>query len=109
MLQMAMTFFIVTIAWVFFRSPSVMSAVEYIQGIFTASMLSMPTVEIAKLDIILLLVFFATEWFQREKEHGLQMSHGPKGRLVRWIIYYALFSLILNNKADPQQFIYFQF
>lgn len=105
-LQIGMTFFLTLIAWVFFRSMSVESAGLYLYKMFSKSLFDLPSVDIKPLGLICLLIF--VEWFQREKQHGLDMSR-INFTVIRWFIYLLVFSLILFFGASSQPFIYFQF
>lgn len=64
--QIAITFFITIIAWVFFRSDSIGSAFHYLSMMFTSTILSIPTIH-PRAIIILLIIFVIIEWLQRDK------------------------------------------
>jgi D-alanyl-lipoteichoic acid acyltransferase DltB (MBOAT superfamily) len=104
--QIGTTFFLTLIAWVFFRSTSVESAGLYLYKMFSKSLFEFPSVDIKPLGLICLLLI--VEWFQREKQHGLDMS-GINITVIRWLIYLLVFGLILFFGASSQPFIYFQF
>ena len=105
---MGITFFMTLIAWVFFRAESTHEAVQYINGIFSSSLFSLPEVFPAK--ILLLIIFLIlSEWLQREKEHGLHFDRFVVPKVVRWGLYYGIFWTILYFHGNQQEFIYFQF
>lgn len=104
--QMSITFSLTLIAWVFFRSPSIESASIYLYKMFSKSMFDIPSVELKPLVLILLLVII--EWIQREKQHGLDIR-SINFLVIRWLIYFFVFGLILFFGASSQPFIYFQF
>lgn len=106
MLQMVFTFGITVIAWIFFRSDSVSDAFHYIKNIFNGSVFAFPEVSLLPFPFIFILL--VTEWFQRTKQHGLQLT-GINNTFVRWSVYIALFLMILIFGADSDSFIYFQF
>lgn len=72
-LQMLLTFGLVTLAWIFFRAPSVADAVLYISGILSPSLFTTPA--IFPVDFLIILFLFITvEWFSREKMHPFEFS-----------------------------------
>ncbi len=103
-----MTFFIVSLAWVFFRAENVSQAVAYISGIFSAGFFSMPEVFPMKV-IYLLLLFILAEWLQRNKQHALQFVEMKHPVIFRWGLYYGVVLMVLLYGGDQQEFIYFQF
>ncbi|MEK6153515.1 MBOAT family O-acyltransferase [Flavobacteriaceae bacterium 3-367] len=105
-MQVATTFLLTILAWIFFRADSLGSALAYIKSIFSKTLLSLPTVDLKPFLFIAVLIF--VEWLQRDKKHGLQMN-GLKLTPVRWSIYVFVFCLILFFGAQSQSFIYFQF
>jgi len=106
--QICTTFFMVVIAWVFFRAENLTHAFEYLNGMFTASLFSVPEVFPSNL-ILLILVFVGIEWLQREKQHTLQIDPHRIPALARWSIYYSIILLIIGFGGEPQDFIYFAF
>ncbi len=106
--QMSLTFFLITIAWVFFRSETVSDAFMYLQEIFSFSLFSPP--EAYSIEIIILIfVLLVVEWLQREKQHALDFNKLNIPCLLRWGIYYTLIIIILLFSGQQQEFIYFQF
>lgn len=106
--QIVATFFLITIAWVLFRAQSIREAIAYINGIFSASLFSMPE-NLPTGGLLLIAVFIIAEWLQREKDHALCFKTIKTHRIVRWSTYCAIFFLILYNFKSSQEFIYFQF
>ena len=104
--QMVLTFTITTIAWIFFRAVSVKEALHYIGKLFDYRLYGMPQVDIKPFIFIFMLLI--VEWFQRKKQHGLELSNCPNVG-VRWTIYALLFTIILLFGANSDSFIYFQF
>ena len=105
--QILLTFIITVFAWIFFRSPTIESAFDYIKRIFSGSLLAKPSV--IGLRIIALISFtFAIEWLQRDKQHGLEIEK-IKFRLFRWAFYYLILFMILYfgfQSAQSNAFIY---
>lgn len=113
--QMLVTFVLVVIGWVIFRAESIGEAWEYISGMFSPSVLSMPLLYGAKVYpfIAILLV---VEWLHRTREHGLQIDTSDRlfflrnTRPLRYSIYMVvLFIISLFMWGETAEFIYFQF
>ena len=106
-IQMLITFFIVTVAWIFFRADTVRIAWQYCERLFTQGTVSVSYLNIERytiemLGLIGVLVLF--EWFHRESEH-------PFVGRFKWIkiSLICLFLLTLGVYSNHQDFIYFQF
>jgi D-alanyl-lipoteichoic acid acyltransferase DltB (MBOAT superfamily) len=108
--QIIFTFLLVSIGWVFFRAENIEQAILYLQGIFDMSFFSVPKIrrfshfELVK---ICLVIMFAMEWLQRNKQHGLDIA-----RINPWlrrIIYTLMIFSIIFYTGENEQFIYFQF
>ena len=106
--QISITFLLTVVAWVFFRSESLTTAFLYLDGIFSFSFFSIPTVFPPKV-LILLAVFIGIEWLQRNKEHALQLEDSQIPAVFKWGVYYVLTFVIFWFGASQQSFIYFQF
>ncbi|MFC1586120.1 MBOAT family O-acyltransferase [Fibrobacterota bacterium] len=114
-LAIAFTFFLTTIGWIMFRSESVGSALIYYKGLFSISLFQMPPYYMLRsLQIhfsclfICIPILIGLEWFNREKDHGLQFRLNIK--CGEYIIYGALLNIIiLFGNFTQNQFIYFQF
>jgi len=111
-IQIICTFLLVVLGWIIFRAETITQAWEYICG-----MLQFGTLRasyrffiqhgirtITWLCVLMLLI----EWLQRNKQHGLEISHLKP--VYRGIIFILIFELIIFFlPATPSQFIYFQF
>jgi D-alanyl-lipoteichoic acid acyltransferase DltB (MBOAT superfamily) len=106
--QMSLTFFITTIAWVFFRSETISKSFEIINVIFSKSIFSLPE-EIPSKFLVIVIVFIVIEWLQRDKHHALQLDNGKMPRIIRFSIYYLIIFIIIWKGGNHQEFIYFQF
>ena len=109
--QMLLTFLLVTLAWVFFRSPSIAESYSYIERIilFSPGRMVSPYVVFPLAFIALLL---GVEWLQRRRQHGLEITNIRllKSSVVRYALYLGLSTLILVSMPnEAQDFIYFQF
>ena len=108
-LQMLATFMLVVVGWIIFRAENMPQAIEYITRMFTEFHLSMPTH--GRKAAIYVIIFVIIEWFQRDKQHGLQLTHRGifSYRPIRWTLYYIIFISTLLLGGTSVQFIYFQF
>lgn len=108
--QILLTFFLTIIAWIFFRSDNVSSALEYLSKMLAFTTYSWP--DIFPIDFMLIiLLFLLTEWVQREKIHPLEFHHKTKYSFV-WhsiIVSFVVWMIILWGAFDNKEFIYFQF
>ncbi len=106
--QIMLTFLLTIIAWIFFRSASILDAFAYIGNMLSTSLWAMP--EVFPRKIILFIGFFVLiEWMQRDKQHALQLDDVQIPRFVRWGWYNALIFIIFWFGGSQQEFIYFQF
>lgn len=107
-IQINVTFLLTTLAWIFFRADSITHAFDYLGGIFSMSLFSLPETR-PKFLFILIFLFLAVEWFQRNKQHALEFDTIRIPRMARWTIYYAVVFVIFYYGGEKQEFIYFQF
>ena len=95
-LKMLLTFVLATIGWIIFRAPSIGDAWNFICGLGTSSLFSIPmTVAGLKSTLVYIVLLFIVEWFPRSKQYVL--------------LYYLLILLIIQNAGPEKAFIYFQF
>lgn len=107
-ISMGFTFILTVFAWIFFRSNSIAHALSYIKGIFTVSLLTIPT--ILPYSIFILTIFFVTiEWIGREHQYAIQRLGIKWPKPLRITFYYTLIILIILFMGKEQEFIYFQF
>ncbi len=106
--QMGTTFFLTTLAWIFFRAESLGQALDYIGKMMSASLFSYPNLGCEKL-VIGILFFLGMEWVQRKKDHGLEFDSSHLPRPFRWGIYYGIILSCIHFGGISQEFIYFQF
>ena len=102
---MLLTFGLTTLAWVFFRAPTVGEAVRYIGGIFTAHPIQ--PLRVSTTALLLSSGMLVWEWLQRERAHGLEIEWIP--RPLRHMLYVVLITLTFEFARAQRQFIYFQF
>ncbi len=104
--QILTTFFLATIAWIFFRADNITQAFNYIGGIFSFRGGSIPVYYYSVLPFIGML--WLIEWFGKNNDYPLRFVNTR--RFVRYATYFFLCYCIvafISNKANS--FIYFQF
>lgn len=104
------SFFLATL--IFFRSPSMSEAISYFKGIFSASIISVPSILAPKFRMIYLFLliplFMWFEWRKRNDLHVLEFKNISP--LRRWVSYSLILVLIVFfSRFNQNDFIYFQF
>ena len=102
------TFFLVVIAWVFFRAESVTIAFAYLKQMFSSSLIQMPSDIPFKL-LLLISIMLLVEWINRKQKHGLWINTSLIPQIVRLAIYLGIIFSIILFGATSESFIYFQF
>ncbi len=111
--QMLLTFGLTVIAWIFFRAESIGHAIEYISGIFSQSLFSVPVFQgnkPAMVTIGILFFFLTIEWIGREQPYPIAKFGLRFSRPAKWAFYSLIIFMIgmyMNTSETP--FIYFQF
>lgn len=108
LIKVITTFFLTTIAWVFFRSTSIENAFYYLSGIFSVSLFSKPTI-FPIIPIGLTLFFISIEWLGREHEYAIAKLGLKSPAVLRRLFYAILVIMIFLFSGKEQPFIYFQF
>jgi D-alanyl-lipoteichoic acid acyltransferase DltB (MBOAT superfamily) len=106
LLQMTLTFVLVALGWILFRSPHITDAWGFFTGIFASGFLSQ--IDIPKKTIVFVVLMFLVEWIQRNREHGLALE-GVSNGVARYACYLALLVFIFVFGVFNETFIYFQF
>ena len=108
-IQIATTFALVTLGWIFFRAENVSSAITYLSLMLSESLLTNPFYEKKwMLPIMFIAILVIVEWLNRDKPHGLSIEH-LNAVSIRWGIYLVVLLMIYFMGASQQSFIYFQF
>jgi hypothetical protein len=110
--SMLLTFSLTVLAWIFFRAENIEHAINYISGILSSSLFTIPVFTGLSKDpttIIMILFFIIIEWVGREHEYAIAHLGIKLKRPVRWVMYYAIILAIFYFGGKEQQFIYFQF
>ena len=109
-LRILATFLIVCLAWVFFRSPDLSTAVSYLGRIFTS--VGVPAVsEMGGAVLLILLTALSIMVFKELREEFFpERFRFLDTKPVRWSVYLSLFCFIcLFGVLDGGQFIYVSF
>jgi D-alanyl-lipoteichoic acid acyltransferase DltB (MBOAT superfamily) len=106
LLQMSFTFFITLIAWVFFRANTITEAFAFIKQLFFE--MTFQPLEVTIIPFAFIGLMLGVEWLNRGKKHGLILN-SIDSSIIRWVIYFIIFCIILFFAAPAQEFIYFQF
>ena len=106
--QMLLTFFLATVGWIIFKAESIGQAWNYLKGICSTSLFSRPDASGVTGFAVAIVIMLLVEWFQRDKEHGFDLS-GIKWGVVRYAAYLAVLFLTFAFGGHAVNFIYFQF
>jgi hypothetical protein len=106
--QMLLTFFLSTLAWIFFRAADMEQALFILGRIFTLAN-SEYSLNISKTNLLLLFFFILMEWAGREQAYAIARTGFSWPKALRWAFYFLLIILIFAFSGSQQQFIYFQF
>lgn len=102
-------FLLMSMTMIFGRAESASIGFEYISEMFSWSLIEFPDItNKGMLGLGFILLMLITEWLQRTKEHGLDLS-SVKNSFARFCIYFLIIFVCYIFKGDVQQFIYFQF
>lgn len=109
-LQMAVTFSLVVLGWIFFRASNISQAFHFISHMF-ATLTDSAHIGFEKDAIYLSLAMLLIEWLQRDKQHALQLPDKKpfNQKCFRWALYAILLVLVVCLRGQSQTFIYFQF
>ncbi len=103
--QMLLTFLLVVVGWVFFRSESIGQAVDFISHLFSNGFFVFESYPKKTMMFIVIMLF--VEWAHRQRRHGLDV-YGAHF-LLRWGYYVMILAVIFVFGAFNESFIYFQF
>lgn len=111
--SMLVTFGFVTLGWIIFRADTLTIAFDYIDNIFSCSLLKVPKVSgannvTAMLSLVFISLLLIVEWTNRNKPFGLDIQN-IRSSFVRYSVYTGILFLIYFFGADSSNFIYFQF
>ncbi len=109
--QMLLTFVLVMIGWVIFRSANIGQAWSYLQKMLDITHYTLPNIRglmlLNLLEIIIAIFFLlSVEWYNRKKEIVLSWNIC---KLLRWSLYIIISIWAIVSYTKGQTFIYFQF
>ena len=108
--QMLLTFVLVVIGWIIFRSDSIGQAWDYILRIFNKSLLTVPWLNSATYILQMLVtlpVLIIFEWLWRNKDCPLKLKGVTM--IPQWALYVLVCVMIFLFGTSSESFIYFQF
>ena len=103
---MALTFSLVTFAWIFFRAENIGQASGYVRRLFDPSLFTIPAV--GRSGVIWVVALVGLDWLHRLEDVPIRWNsvNSP----VRWVGYIVLICTIyFRGYFGQQSFIYFQF
>ena len=107
-LRILLTFVLVTLGWVIFRSPTIGFAAHYFARIFGKGTALIPWEGEYMVMLPAIAVMFCVEWLNRAHSHGFQRH--CRYRILRWTGYASLVFIIMAfMQTNEMPFIYFQF
>lgn len=108
--QMALTFILAVFGWIVFRAESITQAVKYFSAILQNPFFD-ETKTYGILPIWMSILLLAVEWFQRDRQHALQLPTVGifKYKVFRYCLYLMVIFMCLTMYGESQTFIYFQF
>jgi len=112
-LNMILTFVLVSFSYIFFRAENIIHAFSYIQGIFSETILNIPSYNNARLSLLTLcvtLIFMIIEWNGRNEHYAIQNLNSVNNTYVRYFYYLIIvFAILMIGNFNENEFIYFQF
>ncbi len=113
-LQILCTFALVVLGWIIFRATGMPSLFHYIEGMLQWDTLRasyrffLPDDNLVYPTNIFIIIMLVVEWVQRDKAHGLELSH--LSCVMRWSVYSIIITMIyIFMVTEVKSFIYFQF
>jgi alginate O-acetyltransferase complex protein AlgI len=106
-LQIGLTFFLITLTWIFFRSQNISQALNYLNILFSRSLFTYPVQHGMALALPLIFILFSIEWIRKKNISIMQPKKMPV--FVRWSVYLVMVVTCLAFFKQNQAFIYFQF
>ena len=106
-LNMIITFLLITFTWIFFRSNNISQAFEYINTLFSKSLFKYPIQHGMAMTLPLISILFLIEWLRKNEVSFSEPQNLPI--FLRWPIYIVIIIICLAFFKQNQSFIYFQF
>ena len=107
-ISILLTFILVVIGWVIFRSVSITNAIDYIRLMFSDFTFSSHI--LGGYCLIWIGLMILVEWLNRNQQHPFEFTGVLlRYRGLRWALYISTFMLCILSNAEQSDFIYFQF
>ncbi len=111
-LRVLNTFLLINFSWIFFRANTLSNAFYVVKNMFVGLAQTSYLLTDKREYIILILLFFALEYFQRKQEYlpSLKPQKTMAGYFAN-VLVYSLFiwSIFVFGEFGNKEFIYFQF
>lgn len=107
-IQIFLTFGMVTFGWIFFRSNSINDALNYVSVILSKTLFSLPEI-FPKTLFAYLFLFICIEWQGRNNHFAIENFGSNWKKTIRIGFYYLLAGMVLYYSGKEFQFLYFQF
>lgn len=107
--QVILTFSLVTIGWIFFRSQNIDVAFRILTRIFSLEAIKKPTIYPNIQTFLLICFMLILEWQNRMLNFGLEKTGEKWPKLLKYGLYYLIIFSIFWFAGEEKQFIYFQF
>ena len=107
--QMGLTFLLITLTRVFFRSENIGQAFEYFGGMVQFDTWQAVYRIFMMSETWLVIGMLIIEWIGRKNQFGLEKLGLTWKPVIRYAMYYAIILLIFFFVGKDQAFIYFQF
>ncbi len=112
-ISILVTFTIVMLTIILFRSENIGQAFNYFSGLFSLSLFKIPVFPVSASGIVITIVFVVLmmiiEWLGREQEFAIARLGFKWPTVARWALYYAMIFAVFYFSGKEQQFIYFKF
>ncbi|MCF8450056.1 MAG: hypothetical protein K9G49_09330 [Taibaiella sp.] len=108
LLQMSLTFFLMTLTRIFFRAPNMTVAKGIAMRIFSSSIIAAPIALVVK-SVAICIPMIAFEWIQREKLFVLQISRKHMAVRIAGYIVVVILIYLLHKKQNMSEYYYFKF
>lgn len=113
LMNVGITFFLITLTWIFFRAENLSDASQYYDHLFSSSFFTITDFSNdSGAFVLVLLIFFllVIEWLGRRSQYAIENINLPGGQFIRWIFYsFIIFFIGMFAHTSSTPFIYFQF
>lgn len=109
--QIVVTFLLVMIGWIIFRSENMAQCWEYLSGMCDSSLFRVSFNHAEEKALFFAFLLFVAEWVKRNKQHALQIAGNGmlRYRSARWCLYLGVVLILALFSGSQSDFIYFQF